>query len=219
MTQDIKQRSEEWFAARCGSLGASQLADALAKSRDGKSAGSTSINLRAKLVVERLTNTQEQGFTSSVMQWGVDNEEGARLAYEAATGQFVTEVGLYRHTDIEGTHASPDGLVGDDGLIEIKCPASATHIETLKTGKIPTGYIYQMQWQMACADRQWCDFVSFDPRMPENLQLWIKRVPRDDKLIAELEAGVGAFLDGVRDDVAALQAMAGSETASQDDAA
>jgi putative phage-type endonuclease len=219
VSENIEQRSIDWFAARCGSLGASQIADALAKLKDGKTPGSTSVNLRAKLVVERLTGVQEEGFKSAAMIHGVDNEANARMAYEAYTGQFVTEVGLYRHPYLEGTHASPDGLVDLEGLVEIKCPTSATHIETLKTGKIPTKYIYQMQWQMACADRQWCDFVSFDPRMPENLQLWIKRVPRDDKLIAELEAGVGAFLDGVRDDVAALQAMAGSETASQDDAA
>lgn len=208
MTQDIEQRTEEWFAARCGSLGASQIADAISKSKDGKAFGSTSANLRAKLVVERLTGIQEDSFKTAAIQHGIDSEEAARLAYEAHTGAFVTEVGLYKHPAIEGTHASPDGLVGDDGLIEIKCPNSATHIDTLKTEKVPTKYLYQMQWQMRCTDRQWCDYVSFDPRLPENLRLFVKRIFRDDALIAKLEADVVQFLKGVSDDVEALQSMA-----------
>ena len=208
MTQDIEQRSEQWFAARCGSLGASQIADAISKSKDGKAFGSTSANLRAKLVVERLTRVQEDSFKTAAIQHGIDSEEAARLAYEAHTGAFVTEVGLYKHPTIEGTHASPDGLVGDDGLIEIKCPNSATHIDTLKTEKVPTKYLYQMQWQMRCTDRQWCDYVSFDPRLPENLRLFVKRIPRDDALIAKLEAEVMQFLRGVDDDVATLQSVA-----------
>lgn len=206
MTENIEQRSEDWFAARCGSLGASQIADAISKTKDGKP-GSTSQNLRAKLVVERLTGIQEDGFKNAAMQWGIDNEDGARLAYEALTGDFVTQCGLYRHPFIEGTHASPDGLVGDFGLVEIKCPNSGTHIETVKTAKIATKYIYQMQWQMRCADRQWCDFVSYDPRMPEGLQLWVKRVERDDAKIAELEEGVSAFLAGVTSDVSILNQL------------
>lgn len=208
MTQDIEQRSEQWFAARCGSLGASQIADAISKSKDGKAFGSTSANLRAKLVVERLTGIQEDSFKTAAIQHGIDSEEAARLAYEAHTGAFVTEVGLYKHPAIEGTHASPDGLVGDDGLIEIKCPNSATHIDTLKTEKVPTKYLYQMQWQMRCTDRKWCDYVSFDPRLPENLRLFVKRIPRDDALLAKLEAEVMLFLKGVDDDVATLQGMA-----------
>lgn len=207
MSEDIEQRSADWFAARCGSLGASQIADALAKAKDGKTPGSTSINLRAKLVVERLTGVQEDGFKNAAMQHGIDNEDAARMAYEARTGEFVSQVGLYRHPFIEGTHASPDGLVGETGLVEIKCPNSATHIETIKTAKIGTKYLYQMQWQMACADREWCDFVSYDPRMPDNLRLWIKRVKRDDKLIAELEAGVATFLDGVKADLSILKQL------------
>ena len=214
MTQDIEQRSASWHAARCGSLGASQLADALSKGKDGKP-GATSNNLKAKLVVERLTGIQEDGFKNAAMQHGVDSEEAARLAYEAHTGQFVTEVGLYKHPAIEGTHASPDGLVGDDGLVEIKCPNSGTHIETLRTGKIPTKYLYQMQWQMRCTDRQWCDFVSFDPRLPENLRLFVKRVTFCEIMIGELEKGVRAFLKGVDDDVKALQAMDSNAAAAE----
>ena len=198
----IIQRSPEWFAARCGSLGASQLADALAKTKSGW--GASRANLRAKLVVERLTGQQEESFTSAAMQWGVDKEEEARIAYSFLTGRNVVEVGLYKHPTIIGTHASPDGLVDDDGCIEIKCPNSATHIETLKSNLVAHKYLLQMQWQMRCADRQWCDFVSFDPRMPDHLMLYIQRVQRDDDMLAALESEVSTFLAEVDADVKAL---------------
>jgi len=198
----IIQRSNEWFAARCGSLGASQLADALAKTKSGW--GASRDNLRAKLVVERLTGQQEESFTSAAMQWGVDKEEEARTAYGFLTGRNVVEVGLYKHSTIIGSHASPDGLVDDDGCLEIKCPNSATHIETLKSNQVAHKYLLQMQWQMACADRQWCDFVSFDPRMPEHLMMYVQRVQRDDDMLVTLEGEVRAFLAEVDEDVKAL---------------
>ena len=198
----IIQRSPEWFAARCGSLGASQLADALAKTKSGW--GASRANLRAKLVVERLTGQQEDGFTSAARQWGVEKEEEARIAYSFLTGRNVVEVGLYKHPTIIGTHASPDGLVDDDGCIEIKCPNSSTHIEMLKTNQVAHKYILQMQWQMACADRQWCDFVSFDPRMPEHLMMYVQRIERDNEMLATLESEVRAFLAEVEEDVKAL---------------
>lgn len=203
----IIQRSPEWFAARCGSLGASQLADALAKTKSGW--GASRANLKAKLVVERLTGQQEEGFTSAAMQWGVEKEEEARIAYSFVTGRDVVEVGLYKHPTIIGSHASPDGLVDDDGCIEIKCPNSATHIETLKSNQVAHKYLLQMQWQMRCADRQWCDFVSFDPRMPDHLMLYIQRVQRDDDMLATLESEVRAFLAEVDEDVKALSKLGG----------
>ena len=199
----IIQRSPEWFAARCGSLGASQLADALAKTKSGW--GASRANLQAKLVVERLTGRQEESFTSAAMLWGQEKEDEARTAYSFMTGNEVTEVGLYKHPTIIGTHASPDGLVGDDGCIEIKCPNSATHIETLKSNRIANKYIMQMQWQMICADRQWCDFVSFDPRMPGHLMLYVQRVKRDADMQMYLEAEVAKFLQEVEQDVIELQ--------------
>ena len=205
----IIQRSQEWFAARCGSLGASQLADALAKTKSGW--GASRANLRAKLVVERLTGQQEEGFASSAMIWGQEKEEEARIAYSFMTGHDVTEVGLYKHPTIIGTHASPDGLVGDDGCIEIKCPNSATHIETLKSNLVAHKYLLQMQWQMRCADRQWCDFVSFDPRMPDHLMLYIQRVQRDNDMLAILESEVAAFLAEVDEDVKALSKLGESK--------
>ena len=198
----IIQRSPEWFAARCGSLGASQLADALAKTKSGW--GASRANLRAKLVVERLTGQQEESFTSAAMLWGVEKEEEARIAYSFLTGRNVVEVGLYKHPTIIGSHASPDGLVDDDGCLEIKCPNSATHIETLKSNQVSHKYLLQMQWQMACADRQWCDFVSFDPRMPDHLMLYVQRVERDNDMLAILEAEVSTFLSEVEADVKKL---------------
>jgi putative phage-type endonuclease len=209
MAENIEQRSEDWFAARCGSLGASQIADAVATLKDGKTPAASSVNLAAKLVIERLTGAQEDSFKSAAMQWGIDQEENAKRVYEAHTGEFVSDVGLYTHPTIKGTHASPDGLVGIDGLVEIKCPNTATHIETIKTKRVAKNYIYQMQWQIACTGRAWCDFVSFDPRMPKHLQLFVQRQERDDKLIEELEGKVQTFLQRVQENLDALNALGG----------
>ena len=201
----IIQRSSEWFAARCGSLGASQLADALAKTKSGW--GASRSNLQAKLVIERLTGRQEESFSSAAMLWGVEKEEEARTAYSFVTGNDVLEVGLYKHPTIIGSHASPDGLVGDDGCIEIKCPNSSTHIEVLKNNQIAHKYILQMQWQMACADRQWCDFVSFDPRLPERLQVFIVREVYDPAYVAGLEAEVVKFLGEMDNKIKELEKL------------
>jgi putative phage-type endonuclease len=201
----MQQGTNEWRLARCGSLGASQLSDALAKTKSGW--GASRENLKSRMVIERLTGLPVDGYESPAMIWGRDKEEEARIAYSFMTGYDVTEVGLYKHPTIIGTHASPDGLVNDDGCIEIKCPNSATHIEVLKTNQIAHKYILQMQWQMACADRQWCDFVSFDPRMPDHLMLYIARVQRDSDMLATLESEVAAFLVEVDEDVKALSKL------------
>jgi putative phage-type endonuclease len=201
----MQQGTNEWRLARCGSLGASQLSDALAKTKSGW--GASRENLKSRMVIERLTGLPVDGYESPAMIWGRDKEEEARIAYSFMTGHDVTEVGLYKHPTIIGTHASPDGLVGDDGCIEIKCPNSATHIEVLKTNQIAHKYILQMQWQMACADRQWCDFVSFDPRMPDHLMLYIARIQRDNDMLATLESEVIAFLAEVDQDVKALSKL------------
>lgn len=200
---EVEQGSDDWHKHRRGSLGASQVHDVLAKTKSGYS--TTRANIRARIVAERLTGLTQDSFKSSAMQWGNDTEPQARSAYSFFTGNLVTQVGMYKHETIIGTHASPDGLVGDDGLIEIKCPITATHIETLKTGKIDPKYITQMQWQMALTERDWCDFVSYDPRMPEDLSLFIQRVVRDPKRIDELFKDVLVFLKEVEDDLAALE--------------
>lgn len=205
MTEQIEQRSDEWFAARCGSLGASQVALALARTKSGW--GASRANVMAQIIVERLTGTPTDGYTSAAMQWGIDTEPHARAAYEFMRDAEVVEVGLIRHPTIQGSHASPDGLVRDDGLIEIKCPNSATHIDTLLSDKAPGNYWAQMQWQMACTGRKWCDFVSFDPRLPADLQLWVRRVERDDKAIETMESDVSAFLAEMEQKLSSLQSL------------
>lgn len=191
----MDQRSEEWYAARLGKVTASRLSDVLATIKTGEAAARA--NYRIELVAERLTGKSTPGFTSAAMQWGVECEPMARSAYETETGLIVTEVGFVDHPTIAMAGASPDGLVGDDGLIEIKCPETKTHIQTLTSKKAPSEYIPQMQWQMACTGRQWVDFVSFDPRLPEHLMLEIIRVDRDQSLIDKYSESVNRFLADV----------------------
>lgn len=188
----MEQRTLEWFATRAGKVTASRLDDLTAKTKSGYAA--TRANYMAQLVCERMTGMPQSSFSNAAMQWGTDQEPIARAEYEALQGVFVEEMGFAKHPTIEGAGASPDGLIGEDGLIEIKCPNTATHIETLLGEEIDSKYVKQMQWQMACTGRAWCDFVSFDPRMPENLRLFVKKVERDVKLIAELEEEVRKFL-------------------------
>lgn len=192
---DVEQGSAEWHQHRCGSLGASQVHDVLAKTKSGYSAARG--NTIARIASERLTGAVQETYKSSAMQWGNDMEPKARSAYTFLTGNSVSIVGMFKHPTLIGTHASPDGLVGKDGLIEIKCPNTLTHIETLDSEKIDPKYLTQMQWQMFLTERDWCDFVSFDPRMPDDLQLFVKRVERDPKRIAELCAEVTKFLGEV----------------------
>lgn len=195
----IEQGTPEWFAQRLGKVTASRVSDIIAKTKTGVSASRA--NYLAQLVAERLTGQAADTFKSGAMQHGTETEPQARMAYEAETGLMVTEVAMIQHPAIEMSGASPDGLVGEDGLVEIKCPNTSTHIATLMADKAPSQYIPQMQWQMACTGRAWCDFVSFDPRMPEDMQLFIKRVPRDNALIAEYEAEVVKFLAEVQETV------------------
>ena len=208
---EIVQGSPEWLAARAGSLGASQVADAIAKTKTGW--GASRANIRARIVAERLTGQPMETFTNAAMVWGTEQEDNARTAYSFLHGHTVTQMGIALHPTINGTHASPDGLIGDDGLVEIKPPQTATHIETLKNQTIPARYVTQMDWQMACTGRRWCDFVSFDPRLPEEMQLFVKRHHRDDARIAELESLVTEFLAEVDADVAALTAIYRKEAA------
>ena len=185
----MQQGSDEWFAARLGKVTASRAADVLTKKGSAARA-----NLSAQLVLERLTNTKGESFSSAAMQWGVDQEPFARAAYEAHSGVWVDTVGFVQHPTIERAGASPDGLVGHDGLVEIKCPNTSTMIDTLLTGKVPSNYVAQMQMQMACTGRAWCDYAVFDSRMPVKAQLFVKRVQRDQKYIDDLEKEIIAFL-------------------------
>ncbi len=190
----MEQRSEEWFDARRGKVTATRIADVCARTRNGW--GASRANYAAQLICERLTGQTAESFTNSAMQWGTDTEPQARAAYEFLTDNVVEEIGFMDHPSIPMTGASPDGLIGPEGMLEIKCPNSATHIKTLTDETIDGKYILQMQWQMSCAgpDRIWCDFASFDPRLPEPMQLWVKRIERDDEKIAELREVVAEFL-------------------------
>ena len=201
----IVQGSPEWFAERVGKVTASRVADVIARTKSGW--GASRANYMAELIAERLTGAKSEGFVNAAMQHGIDTEPHARDAYSFYAGVEVEPVGFIAHPTIPMSGASPDGLVGNDGLVEIKCPSTATHIDTLLNGKVPEKYITQMMWQMACTGRKWCDFVSFDPRMPESMRLFIKRVERDEKLIASLEKEVELFLREVETKVAALRSM------------
>jgi len=192
----MEQRTEEWFAARLGKVTASRVADVLAKIKSGESASRK--NYKMELVVQRLTGKVGESFTNAAMEWGTEQEPFARMAYEAHTGTFVKEEGFVDHPTIEGFGCSPDGIVGE-GLIEIKCPNTANHIETILENKAPSKYIPQMQCQMACTGAKWCDFVSFDPRVPEDLQLFVVRVERDQEYIDSMEVEVKQFLSEVLD--------------------
>lgn len=203
----IPQGTEDWVRARLGKCTASRIADVIARTKTGY--GASRANYLAELVAERLTGEQFENYTNAAMQWGVDTEPQARVAYEFIEGVKVEPAGFVEHPNIAMAGASPDGFVGSMGLVEIKCPKTATHIETLLGGRVPDKYVVQIQWQMACTGRAWVDFVSFDPRMPENMSLFVQRVPRDEKRIDDLNGEVIAFLVEVNERVERLTARYG----------
>jgi len=181
------------------------VADVIAKTKSGYSTSRE--NYMTQLICERLTGKKQESFSNAAMDWGTETEPYARAAYEASKNVLVDEVGIIDHPFLPMCAASPDGLVSDDGMVEIKCPNTATHFDTLLAGKMPTKYMPQVQWQMACANRLWNDFVSFDPRAPEGLQLFITRIERDDKYIANLENEVHLFLTELEQRIATLKTL------------
>ena len=199
----IEQGTEAWHQQRLGKATASRIADIVAKTKTGW--GASRANYAAELVCERLTGTRTEGFTNAAMAFGTENEPFARTAYEFRHDVTVDLASFIDHPCIEMSGASPDGFVGADGLIEIKVPNSATHIQTLLAGTIPEKYRLQMAWQMACTGRQYCDFVSFDPRLPEEMKLFVCRFERDDILIGQLEREVEIFLGEVDDTIKRLR--------------
>jgi putative phage-type endonuclease len=205
------QRTDEWHAARLGKVTASRVSDVVAKTKSGWSASRATY--MGELIAERLTGAQTEKFVNGAMQWGTDTEEAARAAYCFHKDVDVAEVGFVPHPAIPMSGASPDGLVGDDGLLESKCPNSITHIDTLLGQSVPGKYITQIQWQLACTGRKWCDFVSFDPRLPENMSLFVQRIHRDDKAIGELERQVEEFLAEVDAKLASLTSLYGRQEA------
>jgi putative phage-type endonuclease len=193
---DFPQGSIEWQAARAGKVTASRMGDVIAKIKSGEAAARR--DYRAQLVAEILTGVaQDSTYMNDEMRWGVEHEPLGAGAYELHIGALVDTVGLVLHPTIDRSAASPDRLVGKDGLVEIKCPKTATHLQYLLDGSVPPAYEPQMLWQMACCERAWCDFASYDPRLPERMRLFVKRLPRDDIRIKELEREVHVFLADV----------------------
>lgn len=188
----MEQGDSEWKAARLGKLTASRMADAVARTKSGW--GASRANLMASLMVERLTGQPADSYTNDAMKWGTETEPQARSAYSFITDADVEQVGFIDHPKIAMSGASPDGLIGTDGALELKCPNSATHIDFLLSGTIPDKYQKQMTWQLACMERVWCDFVSFDPRLPVDLQIKIVRHIPTPEEIAELEKQARDFL-------------------------
>jgi putative phage-type endonuclease len=191
----MEQRSEEWFQARLGKVTASRVADVLAKIKSGESASRR--NYKIQLVSERLTGEKQETYINQAMQDGIDREQFARDRYVQQFGE-VEEVGFVKHPTLEAG-ASPDGMVGDDGIIEIKCPMGSTHTETLMTQDVPSKYVPQIQFQLLVTGRKWCDFVSYNPMFPEHLQVFVKRVEADPIYQKELESEVKQFLGEVDD--------------------
>lgn len=199
----ILQGTPEWRQQRCGKLGASKVGEALARTKSGW--GASRANVKAMLVAERLTGTPQETFVNAAMQWGTDTEAQARAAYEFFHDLDVELAAFIDHPAIAMSGCSPDGLVGIKGLVEIKCPNTATHIEALLNQDNKNKYRSQVQWQMAVTEREWCDWVSFDPRLPEHMQMFVRRVPRDDEYITMLEKEVAVFLDDVAETVENLR--------------
>ena len=208
-----EQRSEEWRILRAGKVTASAISDVLAKGKTKNSEASTRVNYRAKLIAEILTGRpSEDEYVSHNMRWGIETEPLARTAYELAGDLTIELVGFVLHPRIECFGASPDGLIGDDGLAQFKCPSTATHLNYLLKGEVPTEYQNQMLVEMACTGRDWCDLVSFDPRLPRELQLFVRRFHRDDVRIAEIEGKVEEFLEEIRDMLVRLSSLGDLET-------
>ena len=191
----IEQGSDAWHQLRLGKVTASRVADILAKTKTGPSASRN--NYLIELALQRVTNAIEPFYSNAYMEWGTATEPQARVAYEVKTSNFVDQVPFIDHPTIEWFGCSPDGLVGKDGLMEIKCPSSATHWEYYKAKEPPKKYFIQMQAQMAVTGAKWCDFVSFDPRFPERSQLLIVNIPRNENFILNMELEIKQFLSEV----------------------
>ena len=198
----LQQGTDEWRQARCGSIGASDAPRVVRRTKTGYSADRDS--LLAEKVLERLTGVPVEIFKTQAMLQGTAREPEARLLYQMVRGVEVEEVGLVPHPSIKGSHASPDGYVSGAGLIEIKAPMPAAHLNTLLTKTISEAHVVQMQWQMACTGGHWCDYISFSSDFPPAMQLWIKRVERDPRFIGELESEITQFIRELEAKIAKL---------------
>lgn len=196
----VEQGSQEWIDARLGLATSSRFRDILAKARSKGDEAAARRNYRAELVVERMTGKQVERYVTAAMDWGTQTEDLAKLAYTLVTTNLVDDVGFIRHKTLQAG-ASPDGLIGLDGCLEIKNKMLANHIEVLKASHMPAEHRAQVQGQIWLTGRKWCDFVSFAPELPENAQLFIERIYRDDEYIRTLQLEVALFLDEIDEDV------------------
>ena len=205
----IEQRTEEWFQQRLGKVTASRISDVIAKTKTGVSTSRQ--NYLIQLVSERLTGKKGDSYVNQAMLDGIEREDAARKLYEIKRNISVSEVGFFEHPVLSMSGASPDGAVHAEiegkyaGLIEIKCPIETTHTNTLMSKSVPSKYIPQMQWQLACTGASWVDFVSYNPNFPPELQLFISRVDRDQSYITELEVEVEKFLEEVEQTIIKLK--------------
>lgn len=190
---NLEQGSDEWKQARLGHVTASNMAEVMSKGK-GTAEAVGRYKYKVRLVAERLTMTASESYTNAAMQWGVEQEQFACIAYEAQKETFVDKIGFVLHPDIKWLGVSPDRIVGHEGLIEVKCPNTTTHLDYLFENKVPAEYYKQIQCQLWVTGRQWCDFVSYDPRLPKRNQLLIVRTERDESLIKEMEAETLKFL-------------------------
>lgn len=193
---NIEQGSDEWKVARLGHVTASNMADVMSKGK-GNAEAIGRYKYKVRLVAERLTQTAAESFSNAAMEWGVEQEQFACIEYESRLETFVDKTGFWLHPDIKWLGVSPDRLVDSDGLIEVKCPNTTTHLNYWLENKIPTDYYKQIQCQLWVTGRQWCDFVSYDPRLPKRNQLLVIRAERDESLIKEMEAETLKFLEEV----------------------
>ena len=208
---EIIQGSDAWKQLRLGKVTASRVADMVARTKSGY--GASRANYAAQLIAERLTGVAAEGYTNAAMLHGTETEPEARAAYEFYQGVTVEQVAFVPHPTIKDAGCSPDGLVDPKGMVEIKCPMTATHLDTLLGQSTPARYHDQIQFQLSCTGRAWCDFVSYDPRLPENMRLFVRRVMRDDKRIAELETEAIVFLKEINDRLEQLENLYGEKAA------
>lgn len=201
---ECEQQTPEWLAVRIGRVTASRVCDVLATLKDPKKESADRRNYRNELVCETLTGLTEENYVNAAMEWGIENEPLARAAYEMTTDLSVDPVGFAVHPSIELFGASPDAMVGEDGVLEIKCPQTATHLNWMLRGEVPAEHKAQMYSEMACTGRRWCDFVSYDRRLPKHLRLFVRRLEWDDAAIAEIETKVTEFLGEVKQVVETL---------------
>ena len=202
----LVQGTDAWKFARVGSVGASDAPKVVRKTKTGYSADRDTLMV-AKML-ERLTGQPVNIPQTFAMQQGMEREPIARMTYSIIKNRDVQEVGIVPHPTVKGSHASCDGYVGDKGLVEIKCPLPVAHMDTLDKGSIPSDHMTQMQWQMACTGRDWCDYVSFNPDFPLKLQMFVKRVPRDPERIRELEREIAKFVAELEAKLARLSGKA-----------